>query len=375
MRGLIIIVAIIVIVCYILWRKNQNTPNAKKSIEAREKPSVEKVHKTEEIKNDDAIKKDDSVKTFESKEEKKYDASRKKDRAKKRREKRNSESKEIFEVSSEKTENNKVETNVENVDLKTNVAKDKTNEPVKKVEPKADVAKDKTTEPIKNVEPKADVAKDKDTEPVKKVETKADLAKDKTTEPVKKVETKADVAKDKTTEPVKKVETKPDVAKDKTTEPVKKVESKAEKTKSEKTISTNKKYANIINSLGENPWDIDRDKIGVKVEDVKTKKSLDVHEFENINFKESLTVEKLIEFLNCVSTNPTILNKKENIIYDFTTKKEDEIKKIAERYSLENSSFDKATSVLTVDRESAKILEITDILTTKEKRIYFETKF
>ncbi|MDD7352707.1 MAG: hypothetical protein PUG84_04515, partial [Peptoniphilaceae bacterium] len=150
---------------------------------------------------------------------------------------------------------------------------------------------------------------------------------------------------------------------------------KAEKTKSEKTISTNKKYANIINSLGENPWDIDRDKINVKVEDVKTKKSLDVHEFENINFKESLTVEKLIEFLNCVSTNPTILNKKENIIYDFTTKKEDEIKKIAERYSLENSSFDKATSVLTVDRESAKILEITDILTTKEKRIYFETKF
>ncbi|OLR64686.1 hypothetical protein [Peptoniphilus porci] len=329
MGGLIIVVAIIVIVCYIMWRKNQNknTPTAKKSIETKEKPSVEKVHKTEEIKNDDVIRKDDSVRNSKVKEENKYDASRKKDRAKKRREKRNSESKEIFEVPSEKTEDNKVEP-------KANVTKDKAKEPVKKVETKADDSNNKTSEPAKKVEPKDDDSINKISKPAKKVEPKADDSNNKTNEPAKKVETKA-----------------------------------------EKVNSINEKYSHIINALGENPWDIDKGKISVKVEDVKTKKSLDAEEFENMDFKESLTVEKLIEFLNCVSTNPTILKRKENIIYDFTTKKEDEIKKIAKRYSLENYNFEKATSVLTVHKESSKILEITDILTSEEKRIYFETKF
>ncbi|NMW86095.1 hypothetical protein HKO22_10295 [Peptoniphilus sp. AGMB00490] len=347
MGGLIIVVAIIVIVCYIMWRKNQNknTPTAKKSIETKEKPSVEKVHKTEEIKNDDVIRKDDSVRNSKVKEENKYDASRKKDRAKKRREKRNSESKEIFEVPSEKTEDNKVEP-------KANVTKDKAKEPVKKVEPKADDSNNKTNEPAKKVEPKADDSNNKTSEPVKKVEPKDDDSINKISKPAKKIEPKADDSINKTNEPAKKFETK-----------------------AEKVNSINEKYSHIINALGENPWDIDKGKISVKVEDIKTKKSLDAEEFENMDFKESLTVEKLIEFLNCVSTNPTILKRKENIIYDFTTKKEDEIKKIAKRYSLENYNFEKATSVLTVHKESSKILEITDILTSEEKRIYFETKF
>ena len=63
------------------------------------------------------------------------------------------------------------------------------------------------------------------------------------------------------------------------------------------------------------------------------------------------------------------------MIYEFTIKTPDEVKKIAERYSLASSNFEKASSVITVDKESAKLLEITDILTDVEKRIYFETKF
>ena len=91
--------------------------------------------------------------------------------------------------------------------------------------------------------------------------------------------------------------------------------------------------------------------------------------------KKSLTRENLSEFLNSVNTNPTILKRKDKVIYEFTTKKEDEIKKIAERYSLSPSNFKKVSSLITVDKESSKLLELTDILTDKEKIIYIETKF
>ena len=80
MGGLIIVVAIIVIVCYIMWRKNQNknTPREKKSIEAREKTSVEKIHKEEKPKDsenslktshmkEDNLSKNNSTKSFEKK--------------------------------------------------------------------------------------------------------------------------------------------------------------------------------------------------------------------------------------------------------------------------------------------------------------------
>ncbi|WP_297393759.1 hypothetical protein, partial [uncultured Peptoniphilus sp.] len=136
--GGLIIVAIIVIVCYIIWRKNQNknTPTKKKSIESKEKASAENLHKAEDLKNlDDSVKSseaekdlkfnENSANAFNSREEQKYDASRKKDRAKKRREKRKAEAEEIKEAPATKVEDKKVEAKAEKVE-----------KPVEKVEPK-----------------------------------------------------------------------------------------------------------------------------------------------------------------------------------------------------------------------------------------------
>ncbi|MFR2892435.1 hypothetical protein, partial [Peptoniphilus grossensis] len=129
-----------------------------------------------------------------------------------------------------------------------------------------------------------------------------------------------------------------------------------------------------IKALGENPWELASEKINIKLEDLKTKKPLDEN-YSPEDIKKSLTRENLSEFLNMVKTNPTILKRKDKVTYEFTIKNPDEIKKIAERYSLSSSNFEKASSLLTVDKESAKLLEVTDILTEGEKRIYIETKF
>ena len=147
-----------------------------------------------------------------------------------------------------------------------------------------------------------------------------------------------------------------------------------EKSQAQKIISTNEKYSHIIKALGENPWELANEKINIKLEDLKTKKPLDEN-YSLDDIKKSLTRENLSEFLNMVKTNPTILKRKDKVTYEFTIKNPDEIKKIAERYSLSSSNFEKASSLLTVDKESAKLLEVTDILTEGEKRIYIETKF
>lgn len=317
--GGLIVVAIIVILCFIIWKKNQgkNTPAAKKSIENREKPADEKLHKEEDLKN-----LEDSVKSFEVREEQKYDGSRKKDRGKKRREKRRAEAEEIKEAPATKIED-------------------------KKVEAKAEVKKE-TVKPVEKAPEKTEAK-------VEKVEAKIEEAKAKVNEPVKKVELK-----------VEKVEEKPE-AKEKIDKPV-------EKSQPQKIISTNEKYSNIIKALSENPWDLASEKINIKVEDLKTKKPLDEN-YSVEDLKKSLTRENLSEFLNMVKTNPTILKRKDNMTYEFTVKNPDEIKKIAERYSLTSSNFEKASSVITVDKENFKLLEVTDILTDGEKRIYFETKF
>ena len=338
--GGLIVVAIIVILCFIIWKKNQgkNTPAAKKSIENREKPADEKLHKEEDLKN-----LEDSVKSFEVREEQKYDGSRKKDRGKKRREKRRAEAEEIKEAPATKIEDKKVEAKAGKVE-----------KPVEKVEAKLEKPEEKTEAKVEKVEPKIEEAKAKVNEPVKKAEPK-----------VENLEPKAEIKKE-TVKPVEKVEEKPE-AKEKIDKPV-------EKPQPQKIISTNEKYSDIIKALSENPWDLASEKINIKVEDLKTKKPLDEN-YSVENLKKSLTRENLSEFLNMVKTNPTILKRKDNMTYEFTVKSADEIKKIAERYSLTSSNFEKASSVITVDKENFKLLEVTDILTDGEKRIYFETKF
>ena len=426
--GGVIVVAIIVILCFILWKKNQgkNTPAIEKSMESREKPADEKLHKAEDLKN-----LEDSEKSFEVREEQKYDGSRKKDRGKKRREKRRAEAEEIKEAPARRIDDKKVEAKaekvepkVEKVEPKKEEAKAKVNEPVKKVEPKVDKVEakaefkkesakpleksevkaekapektqakaEKIEKPVEKVEPKIEEAKTKVNEPVKKVEPKVEKveakaeAKKESVKPVEKAEVKAEKiepkkeeAKAKVNEPVKKlepkvekVETKAEKAEVKT-EAKENIEKPVEKSQAQKIISTNEKYSHIIKALGENPWELASEKINIKLEDLKTKKPLDEN-YSLDDIKKSLTRENLSEFLNMVKTNPTILKRKDKVTYEFTIKNPDEIKKIAERYSLSSSNFEKASSLLTVDKESAKLLEVTDILTEGEKRIYIETKF
>ena len=337
--GGLIIVAIIVIVCYFMWRKNQNknTPTEKKSLESKEKVSAEKLHKAEDLKKlDDSVKTskaekglkvdENSANAFEVKEEQKYDGSRKKDRGKKRREKRKLEAEEEKKAPARKIDDKKVEAKAEKVE-----------KPVEKAEVKAEKPVEKTEAKAEKIEPKIEEAKAKVNEPVKNLEPK-----------------------------VEKVEAKPE-AKEKIDKPV-------EKSQAQKIISTNEKYSHIIKALGENPWELANEKINIKLEDLKTKKPLDEN-YSLDDIKKSLTRENLSEFLNMVKTNPTILKRKDKVTYEFTIKNPDEIKKIAERYSLSSSNFEKASSLLTVDKESAKLLEVTDILTEGEKRIYIETKF
>ena len=457
--GGLIIVAIIVIVCYFIWRKNQNknTPKEKKSLESKGKVSAEKLHKAEDLKNfDDSVNSseaekdfkiaENSANAFEVKEEQKYDGSRKKDRGKKRREKRKLEAEEEkkapaakiddkkVEAKAEKVEKpvekleSKIEKPTEKVEPKKEEAKAKVNEPVKKIEPKVDKVEtkpeakkesvkpaekaevktekpiEKVEKPIEKVEPKKEEAKAKVNEPVKKVEPKVDKvqakpeAKKESVKPAEKAEVKTEKPAEKVEKPVEKVEPKIEEAKAKVNEPVKKVEPKVEKvepkvekveakpeakekiekpvekSQAQKIISTNEKYSHIIKALGENPWELASEKINIKLEDLKTKKPLDEN-YSLDDIKKSLTRENLSEFLNMVKTNPTILKRKDKVTYEFTIKNPEEIKKIAERYSLSSSNFEKASSLLTVDKESAKLLEVTDILTEGEKRIYIETKF
>ena len=409
--GLIIVIAIIVIVCYIMWRKNQNknTPGEKKSIEAREKTSAEKVHreellkdsenslKTSEVKEDN-ISKNDSTKSLEKQDEQKYDGSRKKDRAKKRREKRKLDLEEVKEAPANKIENKKVDTKAEKVEPKIEEAKEKVNEPLKKPEPKVDKvdskleakenfvkaaektetkpkkiykpiekldldtygSKDNVKNEEKNIEPKPE-AKEDFVKPAEKTETKPR----KVYKPIEKLDLDIDESKDYVNEE-KNIEPKPEAKED--------FVKSAEKTEGQKILSTNEKYKDLISGLNENPWDINSEIIKVKLEDLKGKKSL-AENYSIDEIKKSLTRENLSEFLNSVKTNPTILKRKDKVTYEFTTKKEDEIKKIAERYSLSPTNFEKASSLITVDKESSKLLELTDILLDKEKRFYFETKF
>lgn len=441
MGGLIIVVAIIVIVCYIMWRKNQNknTPREKKSIEAREKTSVEKIHKEEKPKDsenslktshmkEDNLSKNNSTKSFEKQDEQKYDGSRKKDRAKKRREKRKTDLEEVKKAPANKSEDKKlytkaekVEKTVEKVEPKVQAkAVEKVDPKVQakaeKVEPKIEEAKEKVNEPIKKPEPKVDKvdskleAKENFVKPAEKTESKPK----KVYKPIEKLDLDIDNSKEIVNNEEKKIEQNPQVKEDfvksaeKTESKLKKVykpiekldldigdskeivnkekkinikaeakenlERPAEKNEGKKIISTNEKYKDLISGLNENPWDVNSEKINVKLEDLKGKKA-SAENYSLDEIKKSLTRENLSEFLNSVKTNPTILKRKDKVTYEFTTKKEDEIKKIAERYSLSPSNFEKASSLITVDKESSKLLELTDILSDKEKRFYFETKF
>ncbi|WP_019138616.1 hypothetical protein [Peptoniphilus timonensis] len=91
MGGVIFVLAIVVIVCFIYWKKSQNKriPEGKKSIEKVNEANNSKrenLHKTSD--NSNGLSNNEDLERKNKKEV--YDASRKKDRGKKRREKKKS---------------------------------------------------------------------------------------------------------------------------------------------------------------------------------------------------------------------------------------------------------------------------------------------
>ncbi|MBS6611299.1 hypothetical protein [Peptoniphilus lacydonensis] len=162
----------------------------------------------------------------------------------------------------------------------------------------------------------------------------------------------------------------------------------SEENKKDKTPTTNKKYEDVINSLNNSSKEIQPEKFSIKKENTKTKKITELYpnlcDSKEENFLEDISIDKiknsinsnnLVEFLNQVQTNPTVLNKKDKIIYEFTTKNESEIEIIKNRYSLNDKNFEKATSMLTFSKENLKLIELSDALVSSENRIYFESKF
>ena len=141
---------------------------------------------------------------------------------------------------------------------------------------------------------------------------------------------------------------------------------------------TNEKYSDLISSLKDNPWQKEDLNTKVKLENTRTKKTISEEEIDDLpleKIKSSLSPESISDFLNVVKTNPTILKRKDDTAYEFTSKDKDEIDLIKKRYNLLDRDIEKITSVLIFDKDNLKLKEIKDILAEGKNRIYMETKF
>ena len=325
MGGIICVLAIIVIVCFIYWKKSQNKriPEAKKSIEKVNKDDSSKkenLHKTSDNSNEVS-----NIEDLERKNKKEvYDASRKKDRGKKRREKKKSN-----EIKSEAT-----------------------NEEVKVEKIKSNESKKETRLYNQDI----DVKVSKDAEKVKE-DAKASKENSETLEKEVKKENQV----------------KPKEVKEE-----KKVKAEEIKVEKENLKITNEKYSDLISSLKDNPWQKEDLNTKVKLENTRTKKTISEEEIVDLpleKIKSSLSPESISDFLNVVKTNPTILKRKDDTAYEFTSKDKDEIDLIKKRYNLLDRDIEKITSVLIFDKDNLKLKEVKDILAEGKNRIYMETKF
>ena len=335
MGGVIFVLAIVVIVCFIYWKKSQNKriPEGKKSIEKVNEANTSKrenLHKTSDNTNGFSNNEDLEIKNKKEV----YDASRKKDRGKKRREKKKSNEikseVKAEEVKEEKTKSyeSKKETKIENQDIDVKVSHE-----ADKVKEDAQASKENPEDLGKNLK--------------KENQIKAEEVKE---EKVKTEEIKEE----------------------------KKSETEEIKREKENLKITNEKYSDLISSLKNNPWKKEDLNTKVKLENTRTKKNISEEEIDNLpldKIKSSLSPESVSEFLNAVKTNPTILKRKDDTAYEFTSKDKDEIELIKKRYNLLDRDIDKITSVLIFDKVNLKVKEVKDILAEGKNRIYMETKF
>ena len=348
MKGIHYIIAVIVIVCLIFWRKSIVNKRGKgqKSIDssskAKNNSKKEDLHKISEAKSSE---KTSASKIAEVKEKEAYDGSRKKDRSKKRRQKKNTNSA------------------IDEIKKKTEEVKEKTEAEAKKLERKAEAK----AEEVK-AETKAKVEEVK--KEAKDLKEKTEVKAEKVTEEVK--EKAQDVKKEaelKTEEVKEEVKEKAQAVKE---------EVKEDKVEIENKIASTGNYPDLITSLKNNPWTSGDLNTRVKFEDIRRQVTLHEEEITDLpldKIKTSLSPESLVDFLNMTSAKPTILNRKEDTSYEFTTRDPKEIDLIKKRYGLLDREIDKITSVLIFDKEGQKLKEVKDVLAEGKNRIYMETKF
>ncbi|MDK8271607.1 MAG: hypothetical protein QP753_08305, partial [Peptoniphilus harei] len=247
----------------------------------------------------------------------------------------------------------------------------------------------------KEAEVKTEEVKEEVSKESKKVQAKAEEVKVETqvkAEEVKKeakeIKEKAEVKAEKVTEEVKEkaqdVKKEAEVKAEEVKEEVKekaqavKEEIKEDKAEIENKIASTGNYPDLITSLKNNPWTSGDLNTRVKFEDIRRQVTLHEEEITDLpldKIKTSLSPESLVDFLNMTSAKPTILNRKEDTSYEFTTRDPKEIDLIKKRYGLLDREIDKITSVLIFDKEGQKLKEVKDVLAEGKNRIYMETKF
>lgn len=435
MKDKIYIIAVIVIVCLIFWRKSIVNKRGKgqKSIDTSSKAKnyskKENLHKVSETKSNE---KTSSDRVLEVKEKEAYDGSRKKDRGKKRREKKKSNQK--VDDLKKKTEDikEKTEAQAKRLERDAKLKAEEAKKEAKDLKDKAEVeskklkeeAKDKSQEVNEEIKEKSQELKKDISKDAKKVETKATEAKAETKAKAQEIKKEAEVksedlkeeAKDlkaktkvkaeekKTEAQAKTQEVKEDISKDaenlekkaeKAKEEVKektqedkdqgkekpvevKEEIKEENPKLENNLTSTGKYPDLITSLKNNPWTSGDLNTRVNFEDTRRQKTLNEEEITDLpleKIKTSLRPDSIADFLNKTGTKPTVLKRKEDTSYEFTSRDKEEIDLIKKRYGLTDREIDKITSVLIFDKEGQKLKEVKDILAEGKNRIYMETKF
>jgi len=428
MKGIHYIIAVIVIVCLIFWRKSivNKRDKGQKSIDspskAKNNSKKEDLHKMSEAQSS---KQPSASKLTEVKEKEVYDGSRKKDRGKKRRQKKNTNSaideiKKKTEEVKEKTEaeakklERKAEAKAEEVKAETKAKVEEVKKEAKEIKEKAEVKSEKVTEEVKekaqDVKKEAEVKTEEVKEEAKEIKEKAEAKAEKVTEVVKEkaqdVKKEAEVKTEEVKEEAKEIKEKAEVKAEKVTEEVKekahdvkkeaelkteevkeevkekaqavKEEVKEDKVEIENKIASTGNYPDLITSLKNNPWTSGDLNTRVKFEDIRRQVTLHEEEITDLpldKIKTSLSPESLVDFLNMTSAKPTILNRKEDTSYEFTTRDPKEIDLIKKRYGLLDREIDKITSVLIFDKEGQKLKEVKDVLAEGKNRIYMETKF
>ena len=428
MKGIHYIIAVIVIVCLIFWRKSivNKRDKGQKSIDspskAKNNSKKEDLHKMSEAQSS---KQPSASKLTEVKEKEVYDGSRKKDRGKKRRQKKNTNSaideiKKKTEEVKEKTEaeakklERKAEAKAEEVKAETKAKVEEVKKEAKEIKEKAEVKSEKVTEEVKekaqDVKKEAEVKTEEVKEEAKEIKEKAEAKAEKVTEEVKEkaqdVKKEAEVKTEEVKEEAKEIKEKAEVKAEKVTEEVKekahdvkkeaelkteevkeevkekaqavKEEVKEDKVEIENKIASTGNYPDLITSLKNNPWTSGDLNTRVKFEDIRRQVTLHEEEITDLpldKIKTSLSPESLVDFLNMTSAKPTILNRKEDTSYEFTTRDPKEIDLIKKRYGLLDREIDKITSVLIFDKEGQKLKEVKDVLAEGKNRIYMETKF